>query len=70
MSKRRYRTKTLKAVCNATQVTTQASGGKTADRQEAVENTRDYKGKFPIVGIGASAGGLSAFETFFSSMPG
>jgi two-component system CheB/CheR fusion protein len=25
--------------------------------------------KFPIVGIGASAGGLAAFETFFSSMP-
>jgi two-component system CheB/CheR fusion protein len=24
---------------------------------------------FPIVGIGASAGGLSAFETFFSAMP-
>ncbi len=25
---------------------------------------------FPIVGIGASAGGLAAFETFFSAMPG
>ena len=25
--------------------------------------------KFPIVGIGASAGGLAAFETFFSGMP-
>ncbi len=24
---------------------------------------------FPVVGIGASAGGLAAFETFFSSMP-
>lgn len=24
---------------------------------------------FPIVGIGASAGGLGAFEAFFSSMP-
>lgn len=24
---------------------------------------------FPIVGIGASAGGLSAFEAFFSGMP-
>src|ERR1700691_1038343 len=24
---------------------------------------------FPIVGIGASAGGLSAFEAFFSAMP-
>ncbi|MGE5216824.1 MAG: chemotaxis protein CheB, partial [Chloroflexota bacterium] len=28
------------------------------------------KGKpFPIVGIGASAGGLNAFEQFFSNMP-
>jgi len=26
--------------------------------------------KFPIVGIGASAGGLAAFEAFFSGMPG
>ena len=25
---------------------------------------------FPIVGIGASAGGLAAFEAFFSGMPG
>ena len=24
---------------------------------------------FPIVGIGASAGGLAAFEAFFSAMP-
>jgi two-component system CheB/CheR fusion protein len=26
-------------------------------------------GNFPIVGIGASAGGLAAFEAFFSGMP-
>jgi two-component system CheB/CheR fusion protein len=26
-------------------------------------------GTFPIVGIGASAGGLAAFEAFFSGMP-
>ena len=26
-------------------------------------------GEFPIVGIGASAGGLAAFEAFFSGMP-
>ena len=25
--------------------------------------------RFPIVGIGASAGGLAAFEAFFSAMP-
>ncbi len=28
-----------------------------------------HKVSFPIVGIGASAGGLAAFETFFSGMP-
>ena len=33
---------------------------------EVPENKTDY---FPIVGIGASAGGLSAFENFFSGMP-
>ncbi|MEW5959932.1 MAG: chemotaxis protein CheB, partial [Chloroflexota bacterium] len=27
-------------------------------------------GRFPIVGIGASAGGLEAFEKFFTNMPG
>jgi len=27
------------------------------------------KAGFPIVGIGASAGGLAAFEAFFSGMP-
>ncbi|HSW63171.1 MAG TPA: chemotaxis protein CheB [Dissulfurispiraceae bacterium] len=32
-----------------------------------MESTQD--GHFPIVGIGASAGGLAAFEAFFSGMP-
>src|SRR5215470_9695239 len=27
------------------------------------------RGDFPIVGVGASAGGLSAFEAFFSGLP-
>ncbi|HUF21435.1 MAG TPA: chemotaxis protein CheB [Burkholderiales bacterium] len=31
---------------------------------------RPDKHPFPIVGIGASAGGLAAFEAFFSNMPG
>src|SRR2546430_716942 len=35
---------------------------------EAVHNDRPALG-FPIVGIGASAGGLAAFEAFFSAMP-
>src|SRR5665647_17832 len=29
----------------------------------------DAKGSFHVVGIGASAGGLEAFEQFFSNMP-
>jgi two-component system, chemotaxis family, CheB/CheR fusion protein len=33
----------------------------------SAENAMDAA--FPIVGIGASAGGLAAFEAFFSSMP-
>ena len=33
------------------------------------ENSPKPQGAFPIVGIGASAGGLSAFEAFFSGMP-
>ncbi|RFO98705.1 chemotaxis protein CheR [Rhodoferax lacus] len=38
----------------------------------ATDSTEVYSGasaSFPIVGIGASAGGLAAFEAFFSGMP-
>lgn len=44
----------------------QAIAGKAAERQETVAST---VAGFPIVGIGASAGGLAAFEAFFSGMP-
>ena len=37
---------------------------KTASRRQEPQEAR-----FPIVGIGASAGGLAAFEAFFSGMP-
>jgi len=43
-----------------------ALAGKTTDAHEESGKT---KVSFPIVGIGASAGGLSAFEAFFSGMP-
>ncbi|WP_440948695.1 chemotaxis protein CheB [Methanosarcina sp. T3] len=33
------------------------------------DSARFTKEAFPVVGIGASAGGLAAFEAFFSSMP-
>jgi two-component system CheB/CheR fusion protein len=34
-----------------------------------VDSQQEAKPRFPIVGIGASAGGLAAFEAFFSGMP-
>lgn len=65
MPKREKNTeKPTKAACESTE--TQAFDVKASDSQETHE---DMLGRFPIVGIGASAGGLAAFETFFSSMP-
>ena len=45
------------------------AGKKGTTTQKPVAKTTSSK-KFPIVGIGASAGGLEAFEAFFSAMPG
>lgn len=42
----------------------QASRGEPAKAEQARKAAQ-----FPIVGIGASAGGLAAFEAFFSSLP-
>jgi two-component system, chemotaxis family, CheB/CheR fusion protein len=45
---------------------------KTSSSEEAVEDANSEASPsipFPIVGIGASAGGLAAFEAFFSGMP-
>lgn len=43
------------------------------DKNDMSESTPELKTlqklDFPIVGIGASAGGLAAFEAFFSAMP-
>ena len=36
---------------------------------QATQATQATHSGFPIVGIGASAGGLAAFEAFFSGMP-
>jgi two-component system CheB/CheR fusion protein len=43
----------------------------TINTEPGPETTEDISQKdvFPIVGIGASAGGLAAFEAFFSAMP-
>lgn len=40
-----------------------------SNEKQVHPNTGDIAAKFPIVGIGASAGGLAAFEAFFSGMP-
>ncbi len=40
-----------------------------ADEVEEQDTTECPFASFPIVGIGASAGGLAAFEAFFSGMP-
>ncbi|MBE0584543.1 MAG: PAS domain-containing protein [Desulfofustis sp.] len=42
---------------------------KAAKKKDEVPEQADLRGDFPIVGIGASAGGLAAFEAFFSAMP-
>jgi len=47
------------------------NGAKNSDTEIAgiQEIARNTDSAFPIVGIGASAGGLAAFESFFSGMP-
>ena len=45
------------------------SKGNPKDKADDVSLHDDAPTRFPIVGIGASAGGLKAFEAFFSSMP-
>ncbi len=39
------------------------------DETTTTPNTESAVARFPVVGIGASAGGLAAFEVFFSAMP-
>ncbi|WP_292461777.1 chemotaxis protein CheB [Methanolobus sp.] len=54
------------------QVVKKESGSATLETSENNKPSQDAQGfsngKFPIVGIGASAGGLSAFEEFFSAI--
>ena len=54
------------APSDAKTIEAQLTAGNAAEAQEAAE---DASPDFPIVGIGASAGGLAAFEAFFSGMP-
>jgi len=41
----------------------------TVNPEQVEQPPEQHSAEFPIVGIGASAGGLSAFEAFFSAMP-
>ena len=43
--------------------------GATPDTCDAPQTGANKHSRFPVVGIGASAGGLAAFEAFFSGMP-
>jgi two-component system CheB/CheR fusion protein len=42
---------------------------RTSSPQKKYGKTSSKRGGFPIVGIGASAGGLETLEAFFSKMP-
>lgn len=44
-------------------------GNKQVNESASVSESELAKYVFPVVGIGASAGGLAAFEAFFSGMP-
>ena len=58
--------KAAKVPGNVKTIEAQENAEKSAEVQETAEK---HVSSFPIVGIGASAGGLAAFEAFFSGMP-
>lgn len=65
-TKKRDKADLSKSKCDVKDTKEQVFEKKASDPQEAAN---DNHGCFLIVGIGASAGGLAAFETFFSNMP-
>jgi len=65
-ARKRANAKTSGAARDAQTIEATEIAGAAAAVQETVERTASG---FPIVGIGASAGGLAAFEAFFSGMP-
>jgi two-component system CheB/CheR fusion protein len=64
--KKKSKATTAKAPDNAQTIETQEIAGNVVEAQDAA---RSAASGFPVVGIGASAGGLAAFEAFFSGMP-
>ncbi|MFZ1641303.1 MAG: chemotaxis protein CheB [Candidatus Contendobacter sp.] len=65
-ARKKAQAKASEATRDAKTIEAREIDGKAAEVQETVEST---VAGFPIVGIGASAGGLAAFEAFFSGMP-
>ena len=65
-ARKRDKAKASEATRDVKGIGVQAFAGKALESQDVAENTPV---SFPIVGIGASAGGLAAFEAFFSGMP-
>ena len=49
--------------------TSQKTSGKTPNKPVAAVDDTQTEDHLPVVGIGASAGGLEAFEQFFTNMP-
>lgn len=71
MTEKKRKTKTAANKTDSkTKKTTPRKQKKAAEiQQPETESNLDAQGEFPIVGIGASAGGLEAFEEFFKNMP-
>ncbi|MFO8091138.1 MAG: CheR family methyltransferase [Desulfatiglandaceae bacterium] len=65
-AKKKDKAKAPIAPDDAGAIETLQQAGKAVEVQDVAVNT---EADFPIVGIGASAGGLAAFEAFFSGMP-
>jgi hypothetical protein len=63
------RRKTQAPATKTTPVAPKAKPGKVAGKRNTMQAQAEPRTDFPIVGIGASAGGLAAFEAFFSGMP-
>ena len=60
----------LVGVANGTQEKPAESESATASESEPAKSSEDTgAGAFPVVGIGASAGGLAALESFFAALP-
>ena len=64
--RKKAKTKVSKALPETTTSKAPEFGGEVAEQQRTSEKSTTG---FPVVGIGASAGGLAAFQAFFSGIP-